>query len=156
MASAYEHRGTRLQVARVARPEGGARLRYGSPGNKDFAHYGGRGIRVCDEWLGPDGFARLLRARRTATFTGRVRLRCTRARATSATACRRCARDAWSLRAVSRPTLLLSRPRARLRGGVMSARPSSVPPAASCAGRAAAPTPPIAFCACRACAHSGS
>lgn len=37
-----------------------ARLRCGSPGNKDFADYGGRGIRVCAEWLGASGFPAFL------------------------------------------------------------------------------------------------
>jgi hypothetical protein len=37
-----------------------ARLRCGSPINKDYADYGGRGIRVCDEWLGQTGFAAFL------------------------------------------------------------------------------------------------
>jgi hypothetical protein len=30
------------------------------PSQKGFRHYGGRGIRVCDEWTGPDGFERFL------------------------------------------------------------------------------------------------
>ena len=30
--------------------------RCSNPNNKDFASYGGRGISVCDEWLGKDGF----------------------------------------------------------------------------------------------------
>lgn len=29
--------------------------------NKDYRHYGGRGITVCDEWTGPTGFATFLR-----------------------------------------------------------------------------------------------
>ena len=27
-----------------------------NPANKDYRRYGGRGIRVCDRWLGADGF----------------------------------------------------------------------------------------------------
>lgn len=34
--------------------------RCGNPRHEHFRYYGGRGIRVCDEWLGPGGFARFL------------------------------------------------------------------------------------------------
>lgn len=30
--------------------------RCSNPSHKDFHHYGGRGITVCDRWRGPDGF----------------------------------------------------------------------------------------------------
>lgn len=36
------------------------RQRCNYPGHKNYADYGGRGIRVCDRWLGPDGFATFL------------------------------------------------------------------------------------------------
>jgi hypothetical protein len=35
----------------------GMKQRCTNPKNKRFANYGGRGIKVCDRWLGPDGFA---------------------------------------------------------------------------------------------------
>ena len=31
-----------------------------NPNAADFEHYGGRGIRVCDRWRGPDGFPNFL------------------------------------------------------------------------------------------------
>ncbi len=31
-----------------------------NPRNKDYAHYGGRGIKVCQQWTGADGFAQFL------------------------------------------------------------------------------------------------
>ena len=34
--------------------------RCGSPNNPVFKNYGGRGIRVCDEWQGDGGFERFL------------------------------------------------------------------------------------------------
>lgn len=30
------------------------------PGVKSFPHYGARGIKVCDRWSGPDGFANFI------------------------------------------------------------------------------------------------
>lgn len=32
--------------------------RCNNPNNKAYAYYGGRGIRICDDWLGKDGFSR--------------------------------------------------------------------------------------------------
>jgi hypothetical protein len=31
-----------------------------NPNNKNYPSYGGRGIEVCDRWLGPDGFTNFL------------------------------------------------------------------------------------------------
>lgn len=38
----------------------GMRERCTKPRHPSFAHYGGRGIKVCEEWLGPGGFERFL------------------------------------------------------------------------------------------------
>jgi hypothetical protein len=52
-----EHRG-KYQAERRALKE--ARSRCLTPTNKDYADYGGRGIAVCAEWRGPDGFSAFL------------------------------------------------------------------------------------------------
>jgi hypothetical protein len=36
------------------------RARCYRPGNVSYHHYGGRGVKVCDRWLGPGGFERFL------------------------------------------------------------------------------------------------
>ncbi len=38
----------------------GIKKRCNSKGRKEYANYGGRGIRVCDRWLGPDGYKSFL------------------------------------------------------------------------------------------------
>lgn len=38
----------------------GLRQRCENPRSEHFAHYGGRGIAVCDRWLGADGFPNFL------------------------------------------------------------------------------------------------
>lgn len=38
----------------------GMKLRCGNPGATGYRWYGGRGIRVCDEWKGRGGFARFI------------------------------------------------------------------------------------------------
>lgn len=38
----------------------GLRARCQNPSSGNYAHYGGRGITVCDRWLGPDGFPNFL------------------------------------------------------------------------------------------------
>ncbi len=53
----YTHRGT-------GTPEhttwNSMRDRCSRPKNKDYPAYGGRGIRVCERWLGPSGFSNFL------------------------------------------------------------------------------------------------
>lgn len=38
----------------------GMKTRCTNPKTPDWKNYGGRGIRICDRWLGPDGFANFL------------------------------------------------------------------------------------------------
>lgn len=37
-----------------------AKSRTSDPNNPNYHHYGGRGIKMCDRWLGPDGFDNFL------------------------------------------------------------------------------------------------
>ena len=41
---------------RLYRIYGGMRQRCGNPNHQSYENYGGRGIRICDEWLGENGF----------------------------------------------------------------------------------------------------